>query len=111
MKHAGHFISAVLLAFVVSGHAQAQAPAASTIHVENAWARATPVRAKTAAAYVTVVNTGRSADRLMSATTPVAQTVQFHKESEENGISRMRALPSVDLDPGTKASSSPATCI
>ena len=102
MRHIGHFILAVLLAFLVSGHAQAQTSAASAIHVENAWARATPARAKTAAAYVTVTNTGRSADRLLSATTPVAQTVQFHKESEENGISRMRALPSVELDPGTK---------
>ena len=102
MRHFGHFTSIVLLAFLVSGHAHAQTSAASAIHVENTWARATPARAKTAAAYVTVINTGRSGDRLLSATTPVAQTVQFHKESEENGISRMRALSSVELDPGAK---------
>ena len=77
MRLAGHWIAAVLIAFVVSGHAQAQTSAPSTIRVENAWARATPARAKTGAAYVTVINDGSSADSLLSATTPLAQKVQF----------------------------------
>ena len=102
MRYVGHLVSAALLAVLASGHAHAQASAARAVHVENAWARATPTRATTAAAYMTVINTGRSADRLLSADTPVAQTVQFHKESEENGISRMRALSSVEIDPGAK---------
>lgn len=102
MRLAGHWISIVLIAFVVSGHAQAQTSALSTIRVENAWARATPARAKTGAAYVAVINNGGSVDRLLSATTPVAQKVQFHTETEDNGISRMRELRSVEIDPGAK---------
>lgn len=100
MRLTGHWISAVLIAFVVSGQAQAQTSAPSTIHVENAWARATPARAKTGAAYVAVINNGGIADRLLSATTPLAQEIQFHRETEDNGISRMRELRTVEIDPG-----------
>jgi copper(I)-binding protein len=102
MRLAGHWISAALIALVVSGHAQAQTSAPSTIRVENAWARATPARAKTGAAYVAVINNGGSADRLLSATAPLAQEIQFHKETEDNGISRMRELRAVEIDPGAK---------
>src|SRR5258708_36986749 len=41
-------------------------------------------------------------DRLLSATTPAADKVQFHKETEENGVSRMRQLQSVALGHGAK---------
>ena len=102
VRPAGHWISAALIAFVVSGQAQAQASASDTIHVENAWARATPARAKTGAAYVAVINNGGTSDRLLSAATPLAQEVQFHRETEDNGISRMRELHAVEIDPGAK---------
>lgn len=102
MRLVGHWISAALIASVVSSHVQAQTSAPSTIHVERAWARATPARAKTGAAYVAVINNGGIADRLLSATTPLAQKVQFHKETEDNGISRMRELRTVEIDPGAK---------
>jgi copper(I)-binding protein len=75
----------------------AQTPGSGPIAVEQPWARATPAGAKTGAAYGTVINNGSSPDRLVGATTPIAEKVQFHKETEENGISRMRELRSVDL--------------
>jgi copper(I)-binding protein len=90
------------MAIVVSGHAQAQTAAPSTIRVESAWARATPARAKTGAAYVAVINNGGFPDRLLSAATPLAQEVQFHRETEDNGISRMHELRSVEIKPGAK---------
>ena len=102
MRLASHWISAALIAFVVSGHVQAQTSAPSTIRVENAWARATPARAKTGAAYVAVINNGGIADRLLSATTPLAQEIRFHKETEDNGISRMREQRTVEIAPGAK---------
>lgn len=102
MRFASHLILGALIAFVVTGHAQAQTSHPSTICVENAWARATPAGAKAGAAYVAVINNGGSADRLLSATAPVAQKVQFHTETENNGISRMRELRSVEIDPGAK---------
>ena len=102
MRPIGYWMAAALIAFLVSGHAQAQTSAQRTIRVANAWARATPARVKTGAAYVAVINDGGSADRLLRATTPVAQKIQFHRKSEDNGVSRMRELRSVEIDPGAK---------
>jgi copper(I)-binding protein len=102
MRHPAHLIVTLLLALCVGGAAHAQTSAASTIVVEQPFARATPKGAMTGAAYMTLVNNGASADRLVGATTPVADKVQFHQASEENGVSRMREVHSVDLDSGAK---------
>jgi copper(I)-binding protein len=102
MRHPAHLIVTVLLALCVGSAARAQTSAASTIVVEQPFARATPKGAMTGAAYMTLLNNGASADRLVGATTPVADKVQFHQASEENGVSRMREVPSVDLEPGAK---------
>ncbi len=100
MKHA-RLIAIVLLALIVGSQARAQTSTPGKVLVENAWARATPGGAKTGAAYMTLVNAGAAADRLLGATTSVADKVQFHKDAEENGVSRMRQLQAVELGPGT----------
>ena len=102
MRKPFNLFAVVLLAVSVGGLALAQALALNTIVVEQSWARATPKGAMTGAAYMILINNGTSADRLMSATAPLADKVQFHKETEENGVSRMREVPNIDLAPGAK---------
>lgn len=97
MKHTGLLILALPLAFFLVGPASAQTSTQDVIVVDHLWARATPRGAKTGAVYLTVVNNGSSTDRLLSATTPVADKVQFHSASEENGISHMREMRAVDV--------------
>ena len=101
MKWLPYLATALLLALFVSGETHAQM-SMNTITVEQAWARATPGGARTGAAYMTLMNSGASADRLLSATTPVADQIQFHKETEDNGVSRMREVHSVEISPGGK---------
>src|SRR5215471_20692066 len=108
MKPAGYVISALLLAWFFGGQAHAQTPGQSTIVIENPWARATPGGAKTGATYVTLVNNGTSGDRLLGATTPVADKVQFHSTSEEGGVSRMRETRAVEVAPGDQVAFSPS---
>jgi copper(I)-binding protein len=105
MKYIYRLCLGLLLALLVSSHGHAQATGSITI--ESPWARATPGGAKTGAAYMTVVNKGNSPDRLIGAATPVADNVQFHKDSEEKGVARMRQLPSVDIAPGATVSFKP----
>jgi periplasmic copper chaperone A len=81
-------------------HVQAQTSTTSSISVEHPWARATPAGAKTGAAYLTLVNNGTSADRLIHASTPMAEKVQVHQEIDENGVMKMRELPVVEIGPG-----------
>jgi copper(I)-binding protein len=59
------------------------------------------VGARTGAAYMTLVNKGAAADRLIGAATPDAETVQFHNTTNDNGVMRMREVSSPDLKPGS----------
>ncbi|MGL3108836.1 copper chaperone PCu(A)C [Bradyrhizobium sp. BR 1432] len=97
------------IAFVLAASVQvnAQMSGSSSIVVERPWARATPGGAKTGATYLTLINNGESPDQLLGATTPVADKVQFHSTTEENGMSRMREMPVVDLVPHAKTTFDP----
>jgi copper(I)-binding protein len=79
--------------------ATACGPAArEPVVVDDAWANATPVGASVAAVYLQI--TASEADTLLSATTTVADQIEMHTSSEENGMMRMRPLPSAPLEPG-----------
>jgi len=101
------WIAAFVLA--LSRDIGAQTPVPNPVAVEQPWARATPKGAKTAAAYMILANNGRSAEKLLSATTPLADKVQFHEETEENGVARMRELRSIQIAPGTKLTFKPGS--
>jgi periplasmic copper chaperone A len=107
MRHAVNDIVAVFLAISLGVEAHAQAPAVGAIVIDQPWARATPGGAKTGAAYMTVKNNGASVDRLLGATTAVADKVQFHKETRDDGVSRMQEVPSLDVKPGAKITFKP----
>jgi periplasmic copper chaperone A len=100
-------LTAVLIA--VAPAAFAQGGTASTIAVEQPWARATPAGAITGAAYMTLANKSQTADRLTAASSDVAAKVQIHEMAVVNGIMQMRPLAdglavpaggSVTLKPG-----------
>ncbi|HLJ20520.1 MAG TPA: copper chaperone PCu(A)C, partial [Stellaceae bacterium] len=78
-----------LLAIASIAPAMAQAP---TVEVNQAWARATPGGAKTAALYMTLVNKGTAEDRLVSVSTPVAGNAELHSTTTENGVMHMGAV-------------------
>src|SRR5260370_38421808 len=100
MRRASTVLLGFLLALAINGQAHAQTPDAKSIIVDHPWARATPAGAKTGAAYMTLINIGSFGDRLMVATTPVADAVHFHSGSEENGVSRMREMRAVGVARG-----------
>src|SRR5262249_25232761 len=109
MKRESTVLLGLLLALAINGQVHAQTPDAKPIVVDHRWARATPAGAKTGAAYMTLVNNGSSGDRLLAAKTPVADAVQFHSVSEENGVSRMREMRAVEVPPGGKVAFSPGS--
>ena len=65
---------------------------AADIHVENAYARATPAGASTGAAFMAIRNTGKVEDTLKGGSSPMAKTVQAHEMTMEGGIMRMRQV-------------------
>lgn len=79
------------------------------VRVENAWTRAVPAVAPVAGGFLTVVNDGDGADRLLRIETDIAQRVEIHQMRNDGGVMRMRALPEgvvvpahgrVELKPG-----------
>ncbi len=80
---------AVTLAFAAGAAQPAQKDA---LVLDQAWARATPPGAPVAGGFVTIRNTAKRADRLLSATSPDAKLVEIHEMSMDNGVMRMRRI-------------------
>ena len=69
-----------------------QAHAAGPISIESPWTRATAAAQTVGGGFMTIVNTGKAEDRLVSASSPVAAEVQIHDMKMEEGVMRMRQL-------------------
>ena len=70
------------------------------LRVSNPFARATPPGAKVAGAFMSIENQGKEADRLVSASSPVAGLVEIHEMAMDGGLMKMRAVKGIDLKPG-----------
>lgn len=90
-------IFALLALFAIRGTAFADE---TGIHVDQAWARATPGGAKTGAVYLTLSNNGNAADKLIAASTPTAEKAELHVTTVENGVMKMRPVSTLDIAPG-----------
>jgi copper(I)-binding protein len=80
-----------LLALFALGHT-GPAHAAGPISIEDGWSRATAAAQTVGGGFMTIVNAGKTDDRLVSATSPVAAEVQIHDMKMEDGVMRMRQL-------------------
>ncbi|MDP4594330.1 MAG: copper chaperone PCu(A)C [Beijerinckiaceae bacterium] len=69
--------------------------------IRQPWARATPKGAPVAGGYVTIMNSGKIADRLVGGTFAGAGMVQVHEMSVINGVMKMRHLDrGLEIKPG-----------
>lgn len=82
----------------------ATARAVGTLIVGDAWVRATPPKAPVAGGFLSIRNTGKTTDRLLSATSPDAARVEIHTMKMEDGVMRMRKLENgLEIPPGGSA--------
>ena len=79
-------------ALAAAGAAMAQT---GQVEIKDAWARATPAKAETGAAYLTIVSP--VPDELVSASSPVAKKVGLHTMTMEGNVMKMRPLDKVDV--------------
>lgn len=84
-------IALAAMSAITAGAAQ---PAKTTggIAIEQAWTRATPPNAPVAGGFLTIRNSGDRADRLVSVTSPDANSVEIHQMTMDGGVMRMRKL-------------------
>lgn len=77
------------------------AAASGPIEASGGFARAMLPNAPSGGGYVTLRNTGETADRLVSVSSPAAGTVEIHEMEMEGDVMRMRALPQgIAIEPG-----------
>lgn len=105
MRHVVLAAAALLgLAAPIPG-ARAQAP---TVEVSEAWARATTSSARVGGVFLKIRATG-AGDRVVSASTPLAEKVELHETIRDGNVMRMREVPAlmvpagqtVELKPGS----------
>ena len=88
------------IAFLIGFCSLAGAQAGS-IEVRDAWSRATPGSAP-GGAFMTIVNRGASDDRLIAASSPIAEMAELHETKEVNGVVKMTPVPVLEIKAGTK---------
>ncbi|WP_132258748.1 copper chaperone PCu(A)C [Paucimonas lemoignei] len=93
------FLFAALL--VIGTPLQARDYQAGKLHLEQPVARPTRPGQPGAATYVTIENRGNTADRLVSASTPMAGKTEIHTMTMDGGVMRMREAGEILIAPGT----------
>lgn len=102
-------LSAAILSAAHGNHTpEHKAGEAAGVQVREAFATVTMPGAPTGAAYMQVFNPGPKEVVLMSATSPVAERVQFHSMSMDGNIMRMREVTGgIPVPPGGTVSFAP----
>lgn len=90
----------VLIAALFATPAVAHDFKAGDLTLVHPWARATPPGAPVAGGFVTIRNSGRENDRLLSVTSSIAESVEIHQSSIVDGTARMRPVANLDIAPG-----------
>lgn len=90
------------LAFAaVCGTAAAHDFKAGNLVIYHPWATPTAPGARTGATYIrSIENTGKTADALIGARTPVAGSVELHTMKMDGNVMRMREVDAIALPPG-----------
>jgi len=73
---------------------------AGQLHIDHPWSREMPPVAPTAAAYFVIHNKGSEADRLLSASTPVAGKAELHEHVHAGGVMKMQQVQDVVIPAG-----------
>ncbi|MCC9597011.1 MULTISPECIES: copper chaperone PCu(A)C [unclassified Rubrivivax] len=91
----------MLAATPCAGGAQAHGARAGDLAIDHPYATPTPAGLATGAVYFrTIENRGRTADRLLGASTPRAERVEIHRSTMDGDVMRMRAVPALELPAG-----------
>jgi copper(I)-binding protein len=79
-----------------------------SIHIAQPWARATPKGASSGAAYMTITNTGKTADKVNCVSSEASAQCQIHTMAMDNGVMKMRPVEGgLEIKPGETVTLAP----
>lgn len=99
----------ILRSFVVSFAAAAFAATGATAHeykvgaldIGHPWSRPTPKEANIAGGYLTITNKGKTPDRLIGGSSPVAGQIEVHEIVDVDGMVKTRPVTNgIEIKPG-----------
>jgi periplasmic copper chaperone A len=96
----GGAILAVALVLIVVGAATAHEFSSKDITISHPWARATPGGISVGGAYFEIKAAPGNGDRLISARSTIAGSVEVHRSSIENGVAKMRHIDALAIKGG-----------
>ena len=82
-------------------------PAMAAPRVLEPYIRALPPGTSTTAIYLTLVNEGERSLKLVAASTPIAARTELHTHTMEEGVARMRQVPSILILPFSQIALAP----
>jgi copper(I)-binding protein len=81
-----------------------------SIHISQPWSRATPKGAGAAAAYMTITNNGKAADRVNCVASDASAECQIHSMTMDNGVMQMRPVEGgLEIKPGETVTLKPGS--
>lgn len=101
------FIFAVAAILLMNTSLHARDALARELFVEHAYARSTVPGQTNGAAYLTIENKGKHADKLIAAASPAAESVQIHTMSMAGNVMKMREVQTIELKPRAKITMNP----
>jgi copper(I)-binding protein len=91
----------------IAGATSAHEFKAGGITIEHPWARSTAASIPNGAVYLVLSNEGQQTDRLISASSPIAQKAEVHTHVADEGVMRMRPISAVEVMPGSPTALAP----
>ncbi len=102
MRITRHAALSVGFALALAGAPLARAASVGPLTIAEAWTR--PAAAgQTGAGYLSITNSGRTADRLIAAASPAAARVSIHESTMVGSVATMRAVGAVTIAAGSTA--------
>jgi periplasmic copper chaperone A len=89
------------LSFLLANQVHAEDYKVGSIQITQPWARATPKGASSGAAYMTVTNSGTTAEHLNCVSSDAATECQIHQMTMDGGVMKMRPVQGgLEVKPG-----------
>lgn len=96
-----------IAALLIAGVAQSHDHRKVTVVVDQAYARASVPGQSNGAAYVQIDNKGKADDVLLSASAPVATTVEIHNMTMDGDVMKMRSVENLEIKAGSQLAMKP----
>lgn len=96
-------LSLLFLSFAVHAHEYQ----VGDLRIAHPWARPTVAGQLSGGAYLSIANQGKIADKLLSAASPAAKSVEIHSMSMAANVMTMREVGAIEIKPSEKIAMQP----